>query len=125
MPLDLHEPQPSLHRGWLFGRWGGSMTSQLPPPPPSGISSSVYHTPPTTPPCTMCHVPYSETSLPFRVKITKCVVCSQKQECYGTKHIISDTMGDEMNGGRGSDSEDSEDDLPEIDLSSATKTPVF
>lgn len=232
------------------------MTSQLPPPPPSGISSSVYHTPPTTPPCTMCHVPYSETSLPFRVKITKCVVCrkgkvpdvlfttleppagmpitgrgcliqarvarpkrdlkgelnakeisdslpfleyelhkqlmnkmkikgmnalfglrvrvtvgerlivgvatatavfltalqpppvprvtsasscreeerrrvdvqklllstiARNKECYGTKHIISDTMGDEMNGGRGSDSEDSEDDLPEIDLSSGNK----
>lgn len=30
-------------------------------------------------------------------------------------------MGDEMNGGRGSDSEDSEDDLPEIDLSSGNK----
>ncbi|XP_066976345.1 C2 domain-containing protein 5 isoform X1 [Macrobrachium rosenbergii] len=28
-----------------------------------------------SPPCTMCHVPYSETSLPFRVKISKCAVC--------------------------------------------------
>ncbi|XP_037787961.1 uncharacterized protein LOC119583508 isoform X2 [Penaeus monodon] len=58
-----------------------------------------------------------------RVDVQKLLLSTiaRNKECYGTKHIISDTMGDEMNGGRGSDSEDSEDDLPEIDLSSGNK----
>ncbi|KAK8735811.1 hypothetical protein OTU49_005325, partial [Cherax quadricarinatus] len=39
----------------------------------------------------------------------------------GTKHVTSDMLVDEVNDSRGSDTEDSEDDLPEIDLSSGNK----
>lgn len=45
----------------------------------------------------------------------------RNKECYGTKNVISEITVDEMNGSRGSDTEDSEDDLPEIDLSSGNK----
>lgn len=49
------------------GSGGGGTTHSHPPPPPP-VSSLPS-------PCVMCHVPYSETSLPFRVKISKCAVC--------------------------------------------------
>ncbi|XP_071520255.1 C2 domain-containing protein 5 isoform X1 [Panulirus ornatus] len=234
---------------------GSSVPSQ-PLPPSSSSSAPCQQVPMSPPPCAMCHVPYSETSLPFRVKISKCNICrkgkvpdvlfttlevparipitgigcliqarvarpkrdlkgelnakeisdslpfleyelhkqlinkmkikgmnalfglrvrvtvgerlivgvatatavflsalqpppvprvtsassgrederhraevqklllatiARNKECYGTKHIVPDMLVDEMNGTHGSDTEDSEDDLPEIDLSSGNK----
>ncbi|XP_068230425.1 C2 domain-containing protein 5 isoform X2 [Palaemon carinicauda] len=46
---------------------------------------------------------------------------ARNKECYGTKHVIPDAISDDMNGGRNSDTEDSDDDHPEIDLSSGNK----
>ncbi|CAL4119531.1 unnamed protein product, partial [Meganyctiphanes norvegica] len=43
----------------------------------TGTTSNLIQSHPQVPysPCALCHVPYSETSLPFRVKITKCTIC--------------------------------------------------
>ncbi|KAK7076647.1 C2 domain-containing protein 5 [Halocaridina rubra] len=46
---------------------------------------------------------------------------ARNKECYGTKHIVSEPLMDDVNGSHNSDTEDSEDDLPEIDLSSGNK----
>ncbi|KAG7167122.1 C2 domain-containing protein 5-like [Homarus americanus] len=249
----MSRSHPCIEDG--FSGEGGSAPSQ-PPPPTSSSAAPNNPVPVSSPLCAMCHVPYSETSLPFRVKISKCAVCrkgkvpdvifttleppvgisitgkgcliqarvarskrdlkgelnakeisdslpfleyelhkqlinklkikgmnalfglrvrvtvgerlivgvatatavflsalqpppvprvtsassgrederhraevqklllttiARNKEFYGTKHMISDVLVDEMNGARGSDTEDSEDDLPEIDLSSGNK----
>ena len=64
--------QPSFNEDVLSD--GGSATTCCNSAPPSSscktsMSTSNYL------PCSMCHVPYSDTSLPFKVKISKCGCC--------------------------------------------------
>ncbi|XP_076063001.1 C2 domain-containing protein 5 [Oratosquilla oratoria] len=42
---------------------------------PTSVTVAGGHVATVPPSCGLCHVPYSDTSLPFRVKISKCNIC--------------------------------------------------
>ncbi|KAK8404501.1 hypothetical protein O3P69_007620 [Scylla paramamosain] len=72
----MSRSHPCIEDG-VCGEGGGSSSgpSQSTSNPTPGCPTHTSAAPTLPPLCAMCHVPYSETSLPFRVKISKCAVC--------------------------------------------------
>ncbi|XP_050736824.1 C2 domain-containing protein 5-like isoform X2 [Eriocheir sinensis] len=73
----MSRSHPCIEDG-VCGEGGGSSSSgpsQTTTNPTTGCPQHPTTAPSLPPLCAMCHVPYSETSLPFRVKISKCAVC--------------------------------------------------